>query len=500
MILLIDNYDSFTYNLYQLFSQQSSMPLVVKANDEISIEAIKEMKPKGIIISPGPGAPEESGICVDVVAEFSGQIPILGICLGMQVIGKVFNQPVVLAPSLCHGKIDSVSHQEPSLLAGLPSPFKAVRYHSLAVEAPLKSNDILSIAYSDSDQALMAIQHQHHPTFGLQFHPESYGSAYGEVIASNFLKIICAFDHAKRFGDGDYTEEDLRHFIMNNPIDKLEPTTLYCHAQVLKNKAILDSTHLNFRRDYEQSGILDVCGTGGDGLRTINVSTLTAYYTALAGIPTAKHGNRAVSGLFGSMDLVDSLAATFKALPNLLVIPAQQVHKAMAKAAPIRKAFSGPTCFNFIGPLSNPMPLQYQMVGVSNTEALMPMAKAMRYQGIKRGLVYTGAGGIDEVSLEGPTIGYFVCENEIAPFALDPKDLMLPRIKNTDYSVQNHDEALKRAHAVIENHPAYAKDRLLVALNTAIALWISEHPMCPHITESLDYVLTQLIPLEVHKI
>jgi anthranilate synthase component 2 len=188
MILMIDNYDSFTYNIVQYF-YDLGQEVVVKRNDEITIEDIKNMEGiDTIVISPGPCTPTEAGISVDVIKNFKGIYPILGVCLGHQSIGQAFGAKIVKAKCLMHGKTSKIYHNEKDLFEGIPNPFNAVRYHSLVIDESTLPEDIEIIAWSN-DGEIMAIEHKKYPIWGVQFHPESILTEYGHKLLENFLKM-----------------------------------------------------------------------------------------------------------------------------------------------------------------------------------------------------------------------------------------------------------------------------------------------------------------------
>ncbi len=183
-IVVIDNYDSFVYNLVQYLGELGATPLVHR-NDAISVEEIAALRPDGILVSPGPGRPEDAGISCEVIRLLGPTIPLLGVCLGHQAIGLVFGGDVVRAPSLMHGKTSMVEHIGVGVLEGLPSPFTATRYHSLVID-PATMPDALEVtAYSDD--IVMAVRHREHEIHGVQFHPESILTQDGHRIVANFL-------------------------------------------------------------------------------------------------------------------------------------------------------------------------------------------------------------------------------------------------------------------------------------------------------------------------
>ena len=184
MILIIDNYDSFTYNLVQYLGELGAEIHVVR-NDEITVEEIREMNPERILISPGPGDPDDGGISNEVIREFGPTIPVLGVCLGHQCIGHVYGGIVTRAPRLMHGKTSPVYHNGSGVFNGVPSPFNATRYHSLIVEEPLP--DCLQVIAFTSDGEVMGLRHKEFPVVGVQFHPESILTEHGKRILANFI-------------------------------------------------------------------------------------------------------------------------------------------------------------------------------------------------------------------------------------------------------------------------------------------------------------------------
>ncbi|MGJ4746054.1 anthranilate synthase component II [Leptospira sp. SA-E8] len=189
MILLVDNYDSFTYNLYQYFSQIGNKVEVFR-NDKIDLSEIKRLDPKGIILSPGPGRPEDSGVCIDILKELAGQLPILGVCLGHQAIGLVHGGKIVNAPNIMHGKVSLIEHDGKDIYKSLPSPFLATRYHSLVIQ-PESLPDVLEVSSKTEDGIIMGVRHKTKPhLYGVQFHPESIMTQNGLELVRNFSRIV----------------------------------------------------------------------------------------------------------------------------------------------------------------------------------------------------------------------------------------------------------------------------------------------------------------------
>jgi len=187
MILMIDNYDSFTYNLVQYLGALGA-DIKVFRNDKITLEKIKRLRPRKIVISPGPGRPEDAGISGDCIRKFAGKIPILGVCLGHQAIGFVYGGRIVGAKQLMHGKTSLIYHNKKDIFRGLPNPFEATRYHSLIVERK-SLPECLEITAWTRDLEIMGLKHREYPLWGVQFHPESILTKVGKDLLSNFLKV-----------------------------------------------------------------------------------------------------------------------------------------------------------------------------------------------------------------------------------------------------------------------------------------------------------------------
>jgi anthranilate synthase component II len=189
-LLLIDNYDSFTYNLLHYLCELGAKVDVAR-NDKITVADILKKKPDGIVISPGPCNPDKAGICLELVKKAAGKIPMLGVCLGHQAMAQAFGGKVVRAAKPMHGKVSKIYHNKTGLFEGIPSPFYATRYHSLVVErASLPESFEVTAEVQDKDKTIMAIAHKKFPLYGVQFHPESIASEYGHTLLGNFIKLI----------------------------------------------------------------------------------------------------------------------------------------------------------------------------------------------------------------------------------------------------------------------------------------------------------------------
>ncbi|MDZ4724313.1 MAG: aminodeoxychorismate/anthranilate synthase component II [candidate division Zixibacteria bacterium] len=188
MILMLDNYDSFTYNIVQYLCELGAELTVIR-NDAETTESLMAMNPSGIVLSPGPGRPENAGVMNELITKVDGNIPILGVCLGHQALGQVYGGSIVYAPTLMHGKTSQIEHDGAALFKDIPSPFTATRYHSLMIEPSTLPKCFRTTAWTD-DSVIMGLQHRSLPLYGVQFHPESIMTPHGKAILNNFLKTL----------------------------------------------------------------------------------------------------------------------------------------------------------------------------------------------------------------------------------------------------------------------------------------------------------------------
>lgn len=192
MLLMIDNYDSFTYNLVQYFAQLG-VEVMVRRNDAVEISEIDKMNPRWIVISPGPGTPDDAGVSIDIINKMAGRVPILGVCLGHQAIGQVFGGRVIRAERLMHGKTSYVHHDGKTIFKSIPTPYEATRYHSLIVDKT-SIPACLEVSAWTSENEIMGLRHREMPVEGVQFHPESILTEHGHSLLRNFLELGTAFN------------------------------------------------------------------------------------------------------------------------------------------------------------------------------------------------------------------------------------------------------------------------------------------------------------------
>jgi anthranilate synthase/phosphoribosyltransferase len=462
MILVVDNYDSFTYNLVQLIAALGA-EVRVERNDEVSAAQVLAMEPHGIIISPGPGTPSEAGASEAIIAAAAeAGIPVLGVCLGHQAIAEVFGGDVVRAPAPIHGKTADVLHEGAGVLKGMPKPFTATRYHSLVVDAVTLPACLQVTAHTD-DGLVMALQHRDKPVFGVQFHPESVLTPEGTVILENFLKLageiaaeelespVAAATVAPGTSDavrsaisravaGESLGEDEAYEVMGAIMDgDATPAQIASLITAVRMKGETVDEITGFARAMrlratpvrpQVTGVLDTCGTGGDGRATFNISTTTAFVVAGAGVPIAKHGNRAVSSASGSADVLEALGVNIALSPSDVArcidevgvgfLFAMALHASMRHAGGPRREIAIRTVFNILGPLTNPAGAKRQLLGVYDPALVPVMAEVASRLGAEHVLVVHGHPGIDEVSASGPTlvgeaIGADVRNYEIVP-------------------------------------------------------------------------------------
>jgi len=196
MFLVIDNYDSFTWNLVHYLGELGATLKVVR-NDKISVDEVAALDPEGVILSPGPCTPNEAGICLELITGFDGRMPIMGVCLGHQAIGQAYGGTVIRAPHLMHGKTSTIRHDGRGVFRGLNADFTGTRYHSLVVERSTMPDALVPVAHSD-DGLVMGLMHREHPVHGVQFHPESIASENGHRILKNFLDLARDFNDTHR--------------------------------------------------------------------------------------------------------------------------------------------------------------------------------------------------------------------------------------------------------------------------------------------------------------
>lgn len=426
MILLVDNYDSFTFNIYQAI-RKTGQDMAVKRNDAVDLAWVEKLAPSHIIISPGPGRPESAGICIELVKRFAGKIPILGICLGHQAIGAAFGAKILKASKLYHGKSSDIYHDGKGIFAAIKSPFSAVRYHSLLMDRTSLPEE-LEISASTEDNEIMAVRHKHYTIEGLQFHPESIGTENGAELFMNFLspepapsiiqsaikKISAGTDLSEAEAEkamneitsGSATQAQIASFLTALAIKGEAVSEITGFVRVMRKKAVPV-------KKPEGRILVDTCGTGGDGSGTFNISTCAAFVIAGAGVCVAKHGNRSITSRCGSADLMEALGVNLNPGPEILeralrdagiaFLFAPKLHLSMKHAVPARVEMGIRTIFNMLGPLTNPAGADCQVIGVFDDSIMEKIAGTLVSLETARAMVVHGSDGLDEITLTGTT-------------------------------------------------------------------------------------------------
>ena len=452
LILLIDNYDSFVFNVEQYLRELTDEEVRCVRNDKITLDEIRRLNPSKIVLSPGPKHPQDSGICLEILKSDIAA-PILGICLGHQAIGLVHGAKIKRLEKPYHGKTSliKVSRKEP-LFTGLPDEFEVMRYHSLYVDE-LPSN--LEASAVSEDGVVMALSVKDRPIFGIQFHPESYFTQYGKKIIENFINYEAApaaevakepkihplkpflikLQENERLDDRDF--EQICEIIASK---EYEITQLAALLVLISEKSLypqslasLAKNILKYSQTYrDPSPMIDLCGTGGDGFKTINISTTVAFILASLGVKVAKHGNKAVSSKSGSSDVLEilgvhssnSLLRQRELLndKNLAFFHAPFFHPLVGEVREVRQRLGIRTVFNVLGPLLNPnLALKNQLVGVYHKPVLRLYAETLQLLGRERALVVRGEDGLDEISLCDETRVVELRGGQISEYSITPE-------------------------------------------------------------------------------
>ena len=455
MILLIDNYDSFVFNIKTMLNQLTNDEIAVYRNDKITLDEIKRLSPNAIILSPGPKHPKDSGICLEIF-KARLNVPVLGICLGHQALGLCFGAKIQRLKEVAHATSSQISLiAQSELFREFPKDFSVMRYHSLeVVDLP---RELEALAYT-KDKVLMAMRHKDLPYFGVQFHPESYFSEYGLKIFENFLKFkgqtsqkasekptLTGFITKLQDNQGLNTDDfaQICQIIASREYEAVQLGALL----VLITEKSLDerslSTLVNNILKYSQtfndeSEMIDIVGTGGDGFKSINVSTTTAFILGALGVKVAKHGNRAISSASGSSDVLgalkipafDSIAKQVKVLDEqgLTFFHAPFFHSLVGEVKEVRAKLGVRTVFNVLGPLLHPnLSLKYQLMGNYHAPVHRLLIEVLRNLGRKHALVVRGNDGMDEISICDETSIYELKDGQIFNYTISPEQFGFKR-------------------------------------------------------------------------
>ncbi|WP_418435699.1 anthranilate phosphoribosyltransferase [Blautia sp.] len=415
MIALIDNYDSFTYNLVQMIGTINPDIRVIR-NDEMTVEEIAALQPSHIILSPGPGYPKDAGVCEAVIQRLQGRVPILGVCLGHQAICEVYGARISHARHLMHGKKSRVHIQtESPVFAGMEEEIDAARYHSLIAEDGLTPKgksileNFLNIKAGRGDKIMIK-------------------EAIHTLMDGKDLSYEVAKAVMHEMMDGIATQAQMGAFLAALRMQGESIDEITAFAEVMREKGI---------KIKPEREVIDIVGTGGDEAGTFNISTTAAFVVAAGGVPVAKHGNRSVSSKSGAADVLEHLGAnvaldakqneTILNKTGMCFMFAPVYHSSMKYAAPVRKEMGVRTVFNILGPLSNPAAATMQLLGVYDKNLVEPLAKVLGNLGVTRGVAVCGEDGLDEITLTGETT---VCEirfGETSCYTISPEQFGMER-------------------------------------------------------------------------
>lgn len=513
MILLIDNYDSFVFNIKTMLHQLTNDEVAVYRNDKITLDEIKRLKPSAIILSPGPKHPKDSGICLEIF-KARLDVPVLGVCLGHQVLGFCFNATIKRLKEVAHAVSSQITLTKPSeLFEEFPKQFNIMRYHSLEVcDLP---DELEALAYTD-DKILMAMRHKELPYFGVQFHPESYFSEYGLKIFENFLKVKgiqkkeqgrANFAHfiTKLQDNQGLNTDDFARICQIIASREYEPIQLGALLVLITEKSLDEkslsafvSNILKYSQTFnDESEMIDIVGTGGDGFKSVNVSTTTAFILAALGVKVAKHGNRAISSASGSSDVLaalkipafESIAKQVRLLDEqkLTFFHAPFFHSLVGEVKEVRQKLGVRTVFNVLGPLLHPnLSLKYQMMGNYHAPVHKLLIEVLRNLGRKHALIVRGNDGMDEISICDDTTIYELKEGEIFKYCISPEQFGFKRAFHSEIVGGN---AQQNAQILLDTLSGKQKGAKfdIVVLNAMFALYTANRVQTP--AQAKDIIL-----------
>lgn len=504
MILVIDNYDSFTFNVVQALECATKEEIKIVRNDEVTVEQLASMNPSKLIVSPGPGNPGSAGICIEAIRFFAGKIPILGICLGHQAIGEAFGAKIVGAKFIKHGIIEEINLDGRGIFRTIGKSAKFTRYHSLVIdEATLPSDFEVTARAQDGD--IMGIRHKSLPIEGVQFHPESIASQTCLDLFKGFLNYrrdnLPVSEYLKQLIDEKkpLTREQASFFMENltdGTMDEKATASILtamaalglptademagCAEALLKKKTPFPFQNTNANNN---NGLAEIVGTGGDGKGSFNISSMSALVAASCGQPVAKHGNRAVSSKSGAADFFENLGIKIMAEPektaNLVeqtgfgFLMAPVYHAAMRFAAPVRKALGIKTIFNVLGPLLNPAGAEYEVLGVYSEDLMEDYARAAKALGAKRVMVIHSRDGFDEISPCQPTDVFQINEDgKEYRYVIEPSKFGIIGVSEEELEGGSGADNAKLAQEVL-NGGGRKTIRAAVGLNAGAVLYLS---------------------------
>ena len=520
MILLIDNYDSFVFNVEQYLRELTNEEVKTVRNDAITLEKIKILNPSRIVLSPGPKHPKDSGICLEILKNIENT-PILGICLGHQAFGLVFGGKIEKLEIPLHGKTSeiTVTGKNSILFKDMPEKFNVMRYHSLYVSEENLPEELTVTAKSD-DGIIMALEHKTKDIYGIQFHPESFFTEYGKNIIKNFIsntkkETLQSNDKNTKEAERKKADEVFKKYLKklqdNIPLadndfkeicevinsKNYDIVQLGALLVLISEKSLYPESLTAFVKNIleysvtfsDDTPMIDLCGTGGDGLKTINISTTVAFIVAAMGVKVAKHGNKSVTSKSGSSDVIDKLGLTMEKSiitqlnklenSNLAFFHAPFFHNLVGEVREVRQRLGIRTVFNVLGPLLHPnRKLKYQLVGLYHEPVHRLYAETLQLLGREHALVVRGNDGLDEISICDETKIVEVKGDKILEYTVSPETFGFKRAFHADIeggTPEENAEILVRTLKGEENSPKSD----IVILNAMFALYAADfvkHP------------------------
>ena len=498
MILVIDNYDSFTFNVVQALESATKEEIKVVRNDEATLEQLAAMNPSHLIVSPGPGNPSGAGVSVEAIRYFAGKIPILGICLGHQAIGEAFGAKIVGAKFIKHGIVEEIDLDGRGVFRTIGKSAKFTRYHSLVIDEATLSKDF-EVTARAKDGDIMGIRHKTMPIEGVQFHPESIASQACEELFKAFLNYrrdnLPVAEYLRQLLDEKKPlTRDQASFFMENLTDGTmdeKATAAILTAMAARGLPTADEMAgcagalLKKKTAFPAAGkgLAEIVGTGGDEKGSFNISSLSALVATSCGQGVAKHGNRAVSSKSGAADFFENLGIKIMAEPEKTASLVEQTgfgflmapvyHAAMRFAAPVRKALGIKTIFNVLGPLLNPAGAEYEVLGVYSADLMEDYARAAKALGAKRVMVIHSRDGFDEISPCQPTDVFQINEDgKEYRYVIDPAKFGISGVKAEELEGGNGADNARLAMEVL-NGGGRATIKAAVGLNAGALLYLS---------------------------
>ncbi|MDR1576964.1 MAG: anthranilate phosphoribosyltransferase [Deltaproteobacteria bacterium] len=508
MLLLVDNYDSFTYNLAQAFQGLGQDPVVIRNDVPGLLDLAENGDLDKVCLSPGPGHPRAAGLCLEFLARLVKRpkpVPVLGVCLGHQILGEFAGASVYVADRIMHGKTSSITHNDEGLFAGLPQNMVVGRYHSLLVSEPTEN---MKYSFKVTARALkdeiMGLAYDNLPWAGVQFHPESVLTPQGLNLLGNFIGAPFKAD-AKQVGGApkplseifealgqgrDLTEEAAEQVferLMDGEMSMAQSGALLLALRVKGETAleVAAAAESVLRRAQSTPPVpgptLDVVGTGGDNRFSFNCSTATALTCAGLGYQVLKHGNRSVSSRSGSADVLERLGFNIGApaaeIPQIIAkdkfvfLFAPNYHPAFKHIMPVRQQLGVRTLFNILGPLVNPARPTHRLIGVYQPALLDLIAGALVKMGPVTAAVVHGAGGYDELTTIGPAQVRLIRAGVIESITLDPRAYDLVEGRPEDLIIRDPTDGARVLRLLLAGQGSLPMRDMLI-FNVGLAIFL----------------------------